>query len=97
MIEHLKANDGQGIICETEADTMSVAKKQDWGDYSTILRAAFHHETFSTTRKTDKQYDEIKNKDFKLLYYSLLFNISSVYDLTKFIYLSVYRLTFSFV
>jgi hypothetical protein len=59
MIEHLKANDGQGIICETEADTMSGAKKQDWGDYSPILRAAFHHETVSSTRKTDNQYDEI--------------------------------------
>jgi hypothetical protein len=59
MIEHLKANDGQGIICETEADTMSGAKKQDWGDYSTILRAAFHHETVSSTRKTENQYDEI--------------------------------------
>jgi hypothetical protein len=59
MIEHLKANDGNGIICESEADTMSGAKKQDWGDYSTILRAAFHHETVSSTRKTDNQYDEI--------------------------------------
>jgi hypothetical protein len=28
MIEHLKANDGQGIICETEADTMSGAKSR---------------------------------------------------------------------
>lgn len=59
MIEHLKANDGQGIICETEADTMSGAKKQDWGDYSTILRNAFHHEMVSSTRKTENQYDEI--------------------------------------
>ena len=59
MIEHLKSNEGQGIICETEADTMSGAKKQDWGDYSAILRAAFHHETVSSTRKTDNQYDEI--------------------------------------
>jgi len=29
MVEHLQANEGQGIICETEADTMSGAKKQD--------------------------------------------------------------------
>ena len=28
MIEHLKANDGQGIICETEADTLSGAKSR---------------------------------------------------------------------
>ena len=61
MIEHLKANDGKGIICETEADTMSGAKKQDWGDYSTILRAAFHHETVASTRKTENQYDEIND------------------------------------
>ena len=61
MIEHLKSNDGKGIICETEADTMSGAKKQDWGDYSTILRSAFHHETVASTRKTENQYDEIND------------------------------------
>lgn len=61
MVEHLKANDGKGIICETEADTMSGANKQDWGDYSTILRAAFHHETVSSSRKTNNQYDEIND------------------------------------
>jgi hypothetical protein len=61
MYEHLDANDGHGIICETEADTMSGAKKQDWGDYSPILRAGFHHETISYTRKQDNQYIEINN------------------------------------
>ncbi len=59
MVEHLQNNDGQGIICETEADTMSGAKKQDWGDYSSILRAAFHHEKISLTRKTGNEYIEI--------------------------------------
>ena len=61
MIEHFKANDGKGIICETEADTMSGAKNRIRGDYLTILRAAFHHETVSSTRKTDNQYDEIND------------------------------------
>jgi hypothetical protein len=59
MIEHLQNNDGQGIICETEADTMSGAKKQDWGDYSPALRAAFHHEKITLTRKTNNEYIEI--------------------------------------
>lgn len=59
MVEHLQANDGEGIICETEADTMSNAKKQDWGDYSDILRAAFHHEKISVSRKTGNEYIEI--------------------------------------
>lgn len=60
MIEHLENNSGEGIICETEADTMSGAKKQDWGDYSPILRASFHHEKVTYSRKTDNQYIEIK-------------------------------------
>lgn len=60
MIEHLENNGGEGIICETEADTMSGAKKQDWGDYSPILRASFHHEKVTYSRKTDNQYIEIK-------------------------------------
>lgn len=59
MVEHLQQNDGQGIICETEADTMSGAKKQDWGDYSPILRAAFHHEKIAISRKTNNEYVEI--------------------------------------
>ncbi len=59
IIEHLQANDGQGIICETEADTMSSTKKQDWGDYSTIMRQAFHHEKISFTRKTNNEFIEV--------------------------------------
>lgn len=59
MIEHLMQNDGQGIICETEADTMSGAKKQDWGDYSPSLRKAFHHEKITFTRKTNNEYIEV--------------------------------------
>ena len=59
IIEHLQANDGQGIICETEADTMSSTKKQDWGDYSSIMRAAFHHEKISVSRKTNNEFIEV--------------------------------------
>lgn len=59
MIEHLMQNEGDGIICETEADTMSSAKKQDWGDYSPTLRKSFHHEKVTFTRKTNNEYIEI--------------------------------------
>ncbi len=59
IIEHLQANDGQGIICETEADTMSSTKKQDWGDYSSIMRGAFHHEKISVSRKTNNEFIEV--------------------------------------
>ena len=59
MVDHLHQNGGTGIICETEADTMSNNKKNDWGDYSTILRAAFHHEKISFSRKTNNEFIEI--------------------------------------
>ncbi|MDQ6812428.1 MAG: YfjI family protein [Bacteroidota bacterium] len=59
MLEHLQQNGGSGIICETEADTMSGAKKQDWGDYSPILRAAFHAEEISLSRKTNNELIKI--------------------------------------
>ncbi len=59
MVDHLFQNDGKAIICESEADTMSGVKKQEWGDYSPVLRAAFHHEKISFTRKTNNEYIEV--------------------------------------
>ncbi|TKC00176.1 DUF3987 domain-containing protein [Pedobacter cryophilus] len=59
ILELLRDNDGKGIICETEADTVSGANKQDWGNYSPILRGGFHHEKISVSRKTDNLLIEI--------------------------------------
>jgi hypothetical protein len=59
LIQHLQKNEGKGIICETEADTMGQAFKNDWGSYSDLLRKAFHHEKISITRKTNNEYHEI--------------------------------------
>jgi hypothetical protein len=61
LIQHLQKNDGRGIICETEADTMGQAFKNDWGSYSDLLRKAFHHEKISISRKTNNEYFEINN------------------------------------
>ena len=60
IIQHLKEGDEQGIFCETEADTMGNVFKQDWGSYSDMLRKAFHHEQVSYSRKTNKEWIEIK-------------------------------------
>jgi len=61
IIQHLKEGDEQGIFCETEADTMGNVLKQDWGSYSDLLRKAFHHETVSYSRKTNKEWIELKS------------------------------------
>lgn len=59
IIKHLQNNEGDGIICETEADTMGQAFKNDWGSYSDLLRKGFHHEKISISRKTNNEYFEI--------------------------------------
>ncbi|WP_040280859.1 DUF3987 domain-containing protein [Psychroserpens damuponensis] len=61
ILSHIKQNEGKGIICETEADSMGAVFKQDWGGYSDMLRKAFHHETISISRKTDNEYIIIKD------------------------------------
>ena len=47
------------LICETEADTLANAFKNDWGNYSDMLRKAFHHETISADRKDSEESFEV--------------------------------------
>jgi len=61
IYEHLDECGGLGIICETEADSVNTCLKNDWGNYSDLLRKAFHHEVISSRRKsTDKKYIEVQ-------------------------------------
>lgn len=59
LIQHLEQNEGAGIICETEADTMGNAMKQEWGGYSELLRKAFHHEKISSSKKNNNEFVEV--------------------------------------
>lgn len=52
---------GKGLIFETEGDTLAQAFKTDYGNYSDGFRKAFHHETISYFRRTDKEFVEIEN------------------------------------
>lgn len=54
-------NDGRGLIFETEGDTLAQAFKSDYGNYSDGFRKAFHHETISYYRRTDREYVDIEN------------------------------------
>jgi hypothetical protein len=51
ILWHLEQNEGTGIICETEADTLGNVFKQEWGSYSDMLRKSFHHERLSSPVK----------------------------------------------
>ena len=61
MLAHLNENGGKGIFFETESDTISNSMKQEWGNFSDILRKAFHHEPVTSTRKLNKEYFQLDN------------------------------------
>ena len=52
-------NEGKAIIFETEGDTLANSFKSDYGDYSDGFRKAFHHETISYYRRTNREYVDI--------------------------------------
>jgi hypothetical protein len=56
VFQLLSDNDGKGLIFETEGDTLANTFKSDYGNYSDGFRKAFHHETISYYRRTDKEY-----------------------------------------
>ncbi len=60
LIKHLSDNDGIGCICETEADSLTSSWKQDWGNYSDVLRKGFQGEKISLSRKTNLEFIEVE-------------------------------------
>jgi hypothetical protein len=61
VFQLLSDNDGRGLIFETEGDTLAQAFKSDYGNYSDGFRKAFHHETISYYRRTDREYVDIES------------------------------------
>jgi len=61
VFQLLADSDGKGLIFETEGDTLTQAFKSDYGNYSDGFRKAFHHETISYYRRTDREYVDIEN------------------------------------
>lgn len=67
LYEKIKNAHHGGIIIESEADTLNAIMKQDFGDFSDVLRKAFHHEALSISRKTEKQFDKISSPKLSIL------------------------------
>lgn len=59
IVKLLESNNGNGIICETEVDMLTNANRQEWGNFSPLLRAGFQHEHFSLSRRVDEEYLQI--------------------------------------
>ena len=60
IMGHLDQSEGSVIFFETEADAVTTSLKNDWGNYSEILRKGFHHENVSQTRKANFEYNDVK-------------------------------------
>lgn len=56
----LNDNDGQGILFETEGDTLANTFSSDYGNYSDGFRKAFHHESISYVRRKDREYVNLR-------------------------------------
>jgi hypothetical protein len=61
FIQALSDNNFKGILFETEADTLAGTLKQEWGNFSDVLRKAFHHESTNMFRRKDNEFIEIED------------------------------------
>jgi hypothetical protein len=67
IIKMLIDNGGSGIMCETEADTLTDTLKQDWGGYSSLMRGSFQHEAVTYCRKMNDELIEIENPQLSVV------------------------------
>lgn len=67
VVQTLNENDGAGILFSTEADTLTNSLSQDWGNFSDLLRAAFHHETTELQRRQNREYVSIERPRLSVL------------------------------
>ncbi len=58
IYDTILANGGNGLLFETEIDTLLGATSQEWGNFSDITRKAFHHEAISINRKNEQFFIE---------------------------------------
>lgn len=67
VLENLMDADGVGLICESEADTVSAAIGTEYGHWSDTLRKAFDHDRLSYNRRTNREYREISRTFLSVL------------------------------
>lgn len=60
VFQILNDNDGNGLMFETEGDTLAQTFKSEHGNYSDGFRKAFHHEKISYLRRKDREKVELE-------------------------------------
>ena len=67
ILQNIMDNNGTGLICETEEDTISTAIGSEYGHWSETLRRAFDHDWLAYNRRTNQEYRENKKSYLSLL------------------------------
>jgi hypothetical protein len=67
IIATVHNNKDFGLIFETEADTLTNMLKLEWGNFSDIIRKAFHHEPITLLRKTNEEDLEIEKPHLSIV------------------------------
>lgn len=67
LYDHLEDANDSLLMFETEADSLSNMLKQDWGDFSDVLRKSFQHETISLSRQSGDRFVEIKKPKLSIV------------------------------
>ena len=67
ILQNIMDANGTGLICETEADTISAAIGSEYGHWSDTLRKAFDHDRLSYNRRTDQESREVKKSYLSVL------------------------------
>ncbi|MEZ5015925.1 MAG: DUF3987 domain-containing protein [Flavipsychrobacter sp.] len=73
VMQLLMENEGRGIIFETEGDTLADMLRQDYGNFSDVLRKAYHHEPVSYYRRANNEDVEIPHPELSVV-------LSGTYD-----------------
>lgn len=67
ILQNIMDSEGIGLICESEADTISTAIGSEHGHWSDTMRKAFDHDRLSYNRRTDREYREVKRSYLSVL------------------------------
>lgn len=67
IIKAMSDNPKGNILVETEADTLSYVLQKEFGNFSDILRKAFHHESVGQLRRMNDEYLEITEPKLSVL------------------------------
>lgn len=66
MVQLLSNNKGVGVMVESEIDTIVNTNKQEWGNYSEIIRKSFENEEYSLYRKGKEKSEHYEIDALKL-------------------------------